>query len=207
MALTYQRKFEKKGFYHIAGVDEAGRGPLAGPLVCAAVIFSPSFRHALINDSKQLTDQQRRELFPFIMKHALSVSYQMIEPEMIDHLNIYSATQQGMMTVIQSLTIKPDFVITDAMKLPTLDIPYEPLIKGDTKALPVAAASIIAKVIRDDYMLQLHEQYPHFQFHLHKGYPTPLHLALLKRYGPLKFIHRFSYRPVQDALNQKVFLI
>jgi ribonuclease HII len=93
------------------------------------------------------------------------------------------------------------------MKLPTLDIPYEPLIKGDTKALPVAAASIIAKVIRDDYMLQLHEQYPHFQFHLHKGYPTPLHLTLLKRYGPLKGIHRFSYRPVQDALNQKVFLI
>jgi ribonuclease HII len=207
MALTYQRKFEKKGFYHIAGVDEAGRGPLAGPLVCAAVIFSPSFRHALINDSKQLTDQQRRKLFPFIMEHALSVSYQMIEPEIIDRLNIYRATQQGMMTVIQSLTIKPDFVITDAMKLPTLDIPYEPLIKGDTKALPVAAASIIAKVIRDDYMLQLHEQYPHFQFHLHKGYPTPLHLTLLKRYGPLKGIHRFSYRPVQDALNQKVFLI
>jgi ribonuclease HII len=207
MALTYQRKFEKKGFYHIAGVDEAGRGPLAGPLVCAAVIFSPSFRHALINDSKQLTDQERRKLFPFIMEHALSVSYQMIEPEIIDRLNIYRATQQGMMTVIQSLTIKPDFVITDAMKLPTLDIPYEPLIKGDTKALPVAAASIIAKVIRDDYMLQLHEQYPHFQFHLHKGYPTPLHLTLLKRYGPLKGIHRFSYRPVQDALNQKVFLI
>ncbi len=207
MALTYQRKFEKKGFYHIAGVDEAGRGPLAGPLVCAAVIFSPSFRHALINDSKQLTDQERRKLFPFIMEHALSVSYQMIEPEIIDRLNIYRATQQGMMTVIQSLTIKPDFVITDAMKLPTLDIPYEPLIKGDTKALPVAAASIIAKVIRDDYMLQLHEQYPHFQFHLHKGYPTPLHLTLLKRYGPLKGIHRFSYRPVQDALNKKVFLI
>jgi ribonuclease HII len=207
MALTYQRKFEKKGFYHIAGVDEAGRGPLAGPLVCAAVIFSPSFRHALINDSKQLTDQERRKLFPFIMEHALSVSYQMIEPEIIDRLNIYRATQQGMMTVIQSLTIKPDFVITDAMKLPTLDIPYEPLIKGDTKALPVAAASIIAKVVRDDYMLQLHEQYPHFQFHLHKGYPTPLHLTLLKRYGPLKGIHRFSYRPVQDALNQKVFLI
>jgi ribonuclease HII len=207
MALTYQRKFEKKGFYHIAGVDEAGRGPLAGPLVCAAVIFSPSFRHALINDSKQLTDQERRKLFPFIMEHALSVSYQMIEPEIIDRLNIYRATQQGMMTVIQSLTIKPDFVITDAMKLPTLDIPYEPLIKGDTKALPVAAASIIAKVIRDDYMLQLHEQYPHFQFHLHKGYPTPLHLTLLKRYGPLKGIHRFSYRPVQEALNQKVFLI
>jgi ribonuclease HII len=180
---------------------------LAGPLVCAAVIFSPSFRHALINDSKQLTDQERRKLFPFIMEHALSVSYQMIEPEIIDRLNIYRATQQGMMTVIQSLTIKPDFVITDAMKLPTLDIPYEPLIKGDTKALPVAAASIIAKVIRDDYMLQLHEQYPHFQFHLHKGYPTPLHLTLLKRYGPLKGIHRFSYRPVQDALNQKVFLI
>jgi|LakMenEpi03Aug12_release.lakeMendotaPanAssembly.Ray.scaffolds.fasta_scaffold08384_16 ribonuclease HII len=207
MALTYQRKFEKKGFYHIAGVDEAGRGPLAGPLVCAAVIFSPSFRHALINDSKQLTDQERRKLFPFIMEHALSVSYQMIEPEIIDRLNIYRATQQGMMTIIQSLTIKPDFVITDAMKLPTLDIPYEPLIKGDTKALPVAAASIIAKVIRDDYMLQLHEQYPHFQFHLHKGYPTPLHLTLLKRYGPLKGIHRFSYRPVQEALNQKVFLI
>jgi ribonuclease HII len=93
MALTYQRKFEKKGFYHIAGVDEAGRGPLAGPLVCAAVIFSPSFRHALINDSKQLTDQERRKLFPFIMEHALSVSYQMIEPEIIDRLNIYRATQ------------------------------------------------------------------------------------------------------------------
>lgn len=206
MALIYQRKFEKKGFRLIAGVDEAGRGPLAGPLVCATVIFSPSFSHPLINDSKQLTDAKRRELYPIIMTHALAVSYTMISPETIDRLNIYRATQEGMLKAIHSLSVQPDFVITDAMKLPSLTIPYEPLIKADTKALPVAAASIIAKVIRDDYMNQLHHQYPHFEFTSHKGYPTALHLKLLKKYGPIPGVHRTSYRPVQDLLLKKIVL-
>jgi ribonuclease HII len=206
MALTYQRKFEKLGFHHIAGVDEAGRGPLAGPLVCAAVIFSPSFRHPLINDSKQLTDLKRRELFPIIMQHALAVSYAVIDPSTIDQLNIYRATQEGMMQVIRQLIIKPDFVITDAMKLPSINVPYEALIKADAKALPVAAASIIAKVIRDDIMEKLHLEFPHFEFKSHKGYPTALHIKLLKQFGPIKGIHRMSYRPVQDVLNQKISL-
>jgi ribonuclease HII len=203
MALTYQRKFEKLGYHLIAGVDEAGRGPLAGPLVCAAVVFSQSFSHPLINDSKQLTDRQRRVLFPIIMKNALAVSYTLIDPLTIDQLNIYRATQEGMLKVISQLTTKPDFVITDAMKLPTLELPYEALIKADTKALPVAAASIIAKVIRDDFMEKLHLQYPHFEFKSHKGYPTAIHLKLLKQFGPIKAVHRTSYRPVKDVLNQK----
>lgn len=203
MALTYQRKFEKLGYHLIAGVDEAGRGPLAGPLVCAAVVFSQSFSHPLINDSKQLTDRQRRVLFPIIMKNALAVSYTLIDPLTIDQLNIYRATQEGMLKVISQLTTKPDFVITDAMKLPTLELPYEALIKADTKALPVAAASIIAKVIRDDFMEKLHLQYPHFEFKSHKGYPTAVHLKLLKQFGPIKGVHRTSYRPVKDVLNQK----
>jgi ribonuclease HII len=203
MALTYQRKFEKLGYHLIAGVDEAGRGPLAGPLVCAAVIFSQSFSHPLINDSKQLTDRQRRVLFPIIMKNALAVSYTLIDPLTIDQLNIYRATQEGMLKVISQLTTKPDFVITDAMKLPTLELPYEALIKADTKALPVAAASIIAKVIRDDFMEKLHLQYPHFEFKSHKGYPTAIHLKLLKQFGPIKGVHRTSYRPVKEVLNQK----
>jgi ribonuclease HII len=203
MALTYQRKFEKLGYHLIAGVDEAGRGPLAGPLVCAAVVFSQSFSHPLINDSKQLTDRQRRVLFPIIMKNALAVSYTLIDPLTIDQLNIYRATQEGMLKVISQLTTKPDFVITDAMKLPTLELPYEALIKADTKALPVAAASIIAKVIRDDFMEKLHLQYPHFEFKSHKGYPTAIHLKLLKQFGPIKGVHRPSYRPVKDVLNQK----
>jgi ribonuclease HII len=203
MALTYQRKFEKLGYHLIAGVDEAGRGPLAGPLVCAAVVFSQSFSHPLINDSKQLTDRQRRVLFPIIMKNALAVSCTLIDPLTIDQLNIYRATQEGMLKVISQLTTKPDFVITDAMKLPTLELPYEALIKADTKALPVAAASIIAKVIRDDFMEKLHLQYPHFEFKSHKGYPTAIHLKLLKQFGPIKGVHRPSYRPVKDVLNQK----
>jgi ribonuclease HII len=203
MALTYQRKFEKLGYHLIAGVDEAGRGPLAGPLVCAAVVFSQSFSHPLINDSKQLTDRQRRVLFPIIMKNALAVSYTLIDPLTIDQLNIYRATQEGMLKVISQLTAKPDFVITDAMKLPTLELPYEALIKADTKALPVAAASIIAKVIRDDFMEKLHLQYPHFEFKSHKGYPTAIHLKLLKQFGPIKGVHRTSYRPVKEVLNQK----
>jgi ribonuclease HII len=203
MALTYQRKFEKLGYHLIAGVDEAGRGPLAGPLVCAAVVFSQSFSHPLINDSKQLTDRQRRVLFPIIMKNALAVSYTLIDPLTIDQLNIYRATQEGMLKVISQLNTKPDFVITDAMKLPTLELPYEALIKADTKALPVAAASIIAKVIRDDFMEKLHLQYPHFEFKSHKGYPTAIHLKLLKQFGPIKGVHRTSYRPVKDVLNQK----
>ena len=206
MALTYQRRFEKQGYRIIAGVDEAGRGPLAGPLVCAALIFPHQFRHPLINDSKQLSDAQRRELFPIIKQQALAWTFIVMSPKDIDRLNIYRATQEGMMKAIQSLKVNPDFVITDAMKLPTLNLPYEPLIKADAKALPVAGASIIAKVIRDDYMLQLHEKYPNFRFDLHKGYPTPLHLSLLKQYGPIQNIHRLSYRPVRDIIQQKVFL-
>lgn len=197
LALTYQNKFYRLGYRFVAGVDEAGRGPLAGPVVCAAVIFPSGYSHPLINDSKKLSDAQRRRLYPIILADALAVSSIFISPQDIDRLNIYQASKLGMLKAIEGLHHPCDFVITDAMKIPELKVPHEALIRGDAKALPVAAASIIAKVLRDDYMLQLDQQYPAYGFKKHKGYPTPDHLKLLETLGPINGIYRESFAPVQ----------
>lgn len=197
LVLTYHNKFYRLGYRYIAGVDEAGRGPLAGPVVCAAVILKEGYTHPLINDSKQLSDAQRRKLFPIILADALAVSYVFISPEDIDRLNIYQASKLGMLKAIEGLSHPCDFVITDAMKIPELKVPHEALIQGDAKALPVAAASIIAKVLRDDYMIALDQQYPDYRFKKHKGYPTPEHLMLLEKLGPIAGIYRNSFAPVQ----------
>ena len=195
--LDKEKEYYSPSVKLIAGTDEAGRGPLAGPVVVAAVIFDPDYQNELINDSKQLTAKKREELFEIIKRDALAYSIVSLSAEEIDRINIYEAVRKGMKEAVDSLKIKPDFVLTDAMPLPGFHIPFEPIIKGDAKCLCIAAASILAKVTRNRYMVELEKQYPQFSFAAHKGYGTKQHLAELAKYGPIKGVHRFSFKPVQ----------
>lgn len=186
----------------IAGCDEAGRGPLAGPVVCAAVIFPKGYENPLINDSKKLSEKKREFLYDIIIHDALSYAIEVIEPNEIDKINIYEASRLGMYKAIKKLNIKPDYVLTDAMPIPSLDIPHSPIIKGDAKSINIAGASILAKVTRDRIMKDIDRKYPQYQFHKHKGYPTKLHIELLNTYGPIEGLYRYSYGPVKDYLNK-----
>lgn len=179
----------------VAGIDEVGRGPLAGPVVTCAVILKPDFDLWSVNDSKQLTDQKRRMLYPEILSEALSVSLGIADNHLIDSLNIYEATRQAMAQAVNGLTITPDALLVDAMNVPVA-IPQQKLIHGDAKSISIAAASIVAKVIRDDLMQMYARVYPGYDFEHNMGYGTKAHLAGLKRLGPVS-IHRFSFSPVK----------
>lgn len=196
--LEFEQDLIKKGYKYIVGTDEAGRGPLCGPVVCAAVIFPTDFHNDEINDSKKLTEKKREKLFELIKNEALAYSICAISPEEIDKLNIYEASRKGMQDAIEKLSIKPDYILTDAMPLKKFqDIPQEALIKGDARALCIAAASILAKVTRDHIMEEYDKKYPYYELKKHKGYPTKRHLELIKKYGVIKGFHRFSYKPVK----------
>lgn len=196
--LDYELDIYKHGFKYIVGTDEAGRGPLCGPVVCAAVIFPSSYKNELINDSKKLKEKDREILYEEIIKNALSYKITIISPKEIDEINIYEASRKGMVESIKGLTIEPDYILTDAMPLyDFFGIPQEALIKGDAKALSIAAASILAKVTRDRIMDELDQKYPQYNFKKHKGYPTKEHLELLEKYGPIEEIYRYSYGPVK----------
>ena len=189
------------------GCDEAGRGPLCGPVVCAACIMEENYINDEINDSKKLTDKKRRELFDVIISHAISYAIVAISPQEIDKINIYEASRKGMQDAIDLLKVKPDYILTDAMPLLKFkDIPQEAIIKGDAKSINIAAASILAKVTRDNILLEYDKKYPQYQFAKHKGYPTKLHLELLEKYGPIKEIYRFSYKPVQKFNYEQIKL-
>lgn len=183
----------------IAGVDEAGRGPLAGPVVTAAVIL-PANCEALVglNDSKQLSKDKRSTYAALIKKHALSYFIHFQSAQQIDELNIYEATKQSMKTSVESLSMKPNYVLVDAMTLP-ISIPQDSIIKGDAKSLAIAAASILAKTARDDYMDQLDEEFPMYGFAQHAGYGTKQHLIALEEYGPT-IHHRKSFEPIKSML-------
>lgn len=189
-------------FDRILGIDEAGRGPMAGPLVVAGVIFPKGYTHDEINDSKKLTEKKREQLFDQIMQDALWYEIVFVSESTIDHLNIYAATQQAMLKIAEDA--KADYVLTDAMKLPYYKGRYEAIIKGDSKSLSIAAGSILAKVSRDRYMKILDEKYPEYKFGKHKGYPTREHIEALHKYGILK-CHRKSYRPVAEMLEIRLF--
>lgn len=205
--LDYELPIYEKGYELIVGCDEAGRGPLCGPVVCAACILPKGYSNELINDSKKLTDKKRRILFDVIKKDAIAYSIIAISPEEIDEINIYEASRKGMTEAIKALKVKPDYIITDCMPLKEFkDTPIEPIVKGDAKAMCVAAASILAKVTRDNIMDEIDVKYPMYQFKKHKGYPTKLHLELLKQYGPIKGLYRYSYRPVKEASIEKLTL-
>ena len=196
MALDYQEQFYSNKVKVIVGVDEAGRGPLAGPVVAAACILPRAYINKEINDSKQLSEKKREELFEIIKKDAIAFGVGIVSAEEIDKLNIYEATKKAMKEAIANLKHEFDLILTDAMPLTGYDVEVIPIIKGDAKALPIAAASIIAKVTRDHMMVELGKKYPEYGFEVHKGYGTKKHMDALKKYGAIKGVHRYSYKPV-----------
>lgn len=204
--LTYQEQFYSDKVKLIVGVDEAGRGPLAGPVVAAAVIFPRAYINKEINDSKQISEKKRKELFEIIQKDALAVGVGIVDAETIDKINIYEATKVAMKEAIKNLNHDYDLILTDAMKLENQKVEVIDIIKGDAKALPIAAASIIAKVTRDEMLNELGKKYPEYGFEVHKGYGTKKHLDALDKYGPIKKIHRFSYKPVYRSQMKQMNL-
>lgn len=183
------------GYRYIAGLDEAGRGPLAGPVIAAAVIFPRRCRVLGLNDSKQLSAAQRDQLYGSIRDRATMVGVGSATEKEIDRINILEATRLAMQRAIASLPLVPDFLLLDALTLPLLSIPQRAIITGDCLSLSIAAASVIAKVTRDRMMVGYHTEYPEYNFLSHKGYSTPEHLRLLTRHGPCA-IHRRTFWPV-----------
>jgi ribonuclease HII len=202
---SYETELLNQNYKYIAGCDEVGRGPLAGPVVCASVILNPSVIIEGLNDSKKLSEKKRNSLDKEIREKALSFKIVYIYPDEIDKINIYQASKKGMIDAVNQLSIIPDYVLSDAMPLKELDMPYLNIIKGDTKSATIAAASILAKVSRDAYMVEMSKKYPKYGFEKHKGYPTKKHIEALNKYGVLP-IHRKTYKPVYNALHQQITL-
>lgn len=198
--LEYENELYEKGITLVAGVDEVGRGPLIGPVVAAAVILPKGFYHPGIKDSKKLSEKKREELYKVITENALSIGVGTVSEEVIDEINIYEATKTAMKEAINSLTIPPEHVLIDAMKL-DLKMPSTSIIKGDALSESIAAASIIAKVTRDHLLMKMDEEYPMYDLKNNKGYGTKKHLEALEKYGACKY-HRKSYSPVTKVLNR-----
>lgn len=198
--LDFEKQFYSEKIKYIAGCDEAGRGPICGPVVCAAVIFDKDYKNDLINDSKKLTAKQREKLEEIIKKDALAYSVIFVSPQEIDQINILEASRTGMERALHSLKIKYDLVVSDFMKLYHENCEVIPLVKGDAKCLSIAAASILAKVARDRYMLELDKKYPDYCFKSHKGYPTKSHLEIIKKFGIIDELYRKSYKPVKEII-------
>jgi ribonuclease HII len=188
----YEGQAWREGVTRVAGVDEAGRGPLAGPVVAAAVVIAPDRRIRRLADSKLLRPEQREALFAVIQERALAVGVGIIDHTTIDRVNILEATRLAMVQALQGLAVPPDFVITDFVALPGLACPQRNLVDADMRCATVAAASIVAKVTRDRIMVELDQQFPEYGFARHKGYATPEHLAVLQRIGPC-LLHRRSF--------------
>ena len=197
----FELEARRCGYRRIAGVDEAGRGPLAGPVVAAAVILPVRCRIPGLDDSKQLSPDRRAALYPAILARAISVGIGTATAQEIDQLNILEATRLAMARALAALDPPADFVLTDAVTLPHAACPVRPVIKGDALSLSVAAASVLAKVTRDHMMEAAHRDYPEYNFAGHKGYGTEEHLDSLARYGPCP-IHRKTFAPVAEALGR-----
>ncbi len=191
----YERAAWRSGLTHVAGVDEAGRGPLAGPVVAAAVILDPERRIKGLDDSKLLTPARREVLFAEILEHARGVGTGIVDPQTIDRVNILEATRLAMGEALGKLSPCPDLVLIDALRLPRADYPQRALVHGDRRSASIAAASIVAKVTRDRLMLEADRRFPEYGFDRHKGYPTPEHLRALRRYGPCP-LHRQTFHGV-----------
>lgn len=190
---SFEKEFLKKGFNNIAGVDEAGRGPLAGPVCAAAVILPIDCEIEGLDDSKKLTEKKREKLYDIIIEKALAYKIELVDNIVIDDINILNATMLAMTNAVNGLSLKPDFVLIDGNRLPAqLEIPAEAIVKGDSKSMSVAAASILAKVTRDRLMLELAENYPQYEFERHKGYGTKLHCEKLREFGSCE-IHRKTF--------------
>lgn len=200
----FEQALYEKGVTLIAGTDEAGRGPLAGPVVAAAVILKKGAKIEGVDDSKKLTDKKRRELINIIKKEALAVGIGIVSPQEIDQINIYRAAKEAMISAIKALKIKPEYILADAMMLEEeLGIPTESIIKGDQKSASIAAASIVAKVTRDEYMIEMDKLFPMYGFKQHMGYPTKTHIEAIEKYGICP-IHRKTFEPIKSILREKL---
>lgn len=189
------------GFQHETGTDEAGRGCLAGPVTAAAVILPEDFKHELLNDSKQLSEKIREYLRPIIQQQALCYHVTNIEPKIIDEINILNASIKAMQECITKLNTTPNYIIVDGNRFkPVNSIPHSCIIKGDSKYLSIAAASVLAKTYRDDYMNQIHEEFPMYNWKKNKGYPTMEHREAIRKYGITKY-HRMSFRLLPEQLE------
>jgi len=188
--------------FNVAGVDEAGRGPLAGPVFAAAVILDPARPITGLADSKTLSESKRDSLYILIKESALCWSIAQASVEEIDRLNILQATMLAMQRAVESLSIQPDEVLVDGNRLPKLSMPAQAIVKGDSKVQAISAASILAKVERDKLMVDYHQHYPDFAFHVHKGYGTKQHLAEIEQFGFLD-VHRRTFNPVKTMLIQQ----
>jgi len=195
----FERKAFQKGFSRIAGIDEAGRGPLAGPVVSAAVILPFSFQVPGISDSKKLTPKKRGYLYEKIYDFAVSVGIGIIDPLEIDRINILQAALASMTMAVENLVPQPDCLLIDGTFMISSVLPQEPIPKGDDRSISIAAASIIAKVTRDRLMERYHQDYPQFGFFNHKGYPTRSHKEAIRRFGCCP-IHRRSFKGVKEHL-------
>lgn len=187
---AFERKYKDAAY--ICGIDEAGRGPLVGPVVAGAVVLPKDCEILYINDSKKLTEKKREELYEVIMEQALAVGVGMASAQRIDEINILQATYEAMREAVHNLGITPDILLNDAVTIPQLDIPQEPIVKGDARSISIGAASIIAKVTRDRLMVEFDQAYPGYGFAAHKGYGTKAHIAALRRLGPCE-IHRKTF--------------
>ena len=201
---TYERRAVENGYSFIAGIDEAGRGPLAGPVVAAAVILPAGIELPGLNDSKQVREEVREELYDLIREGAIACGIGIVNAEEIDRVNILQATFDAARQALSQLSVVPDYLLTDFLKIPGVAQPYEAIVKGDANSFSIAAASILAKVTRDRLMVDYAAQYPQYGFDKHKGYYCPEHVEALREYGPCP-IHRKTFAPVSELVQRSLF--
>ncbi|MBY0598340.1 ribonuclease HII [Bacillus bingmayongensis] len=196
----YEQALRGQGLLYIAGIDEVGRGPLAGPVVTAAVVLPKDFYIPGLNDSKKLSEAKRERFYDEIKEKAVAIGVGIVSPQVIDEINIYQATKRAMLDAIANLSCTPEHLLIDAMKLPT-QIPQTSIIKGDAKSISISAASIIAKVTRDRMMKELGKEHPEYGFEQHMGYGTKRHLQAIETYGVLEE-HRKTFAPIKDMIQK-----
>ena len=198
----YENALYEEGINYIGGVDEVGRGPLIGPVVACCCVLPKDFKLEGLNDSKKLSEKKREAYAPYIKEHAIAYALGIVSPEEIDEINIYEASRKAMMIAISDVRKQIDLqhVLVDAMPLPDLDINSTSIIKGDSKSISIAAASVIAKVTRDEMMIELDKKYPDYGFKDHKGYPTKKHIEAINKYGLIDG-YRKSYGPVKKIIG------
>ena len=201
--LNFEENYYTEKVNFIVGVDEAGRGPLCGPVVAACCILPKEYKNEHINDSKKLSEKKREIAYKEIIENALDYGIGIVDAKRIDEINIYEATKEAMHIAISKLKISYDLILTDAMKLQNEKVEVIPLIKGDAKCECIAAASIIAKVTRDHILEEYGEKYPQYGFKSHKGYGTKKHIEAIKQYGIIKDFHRESYEPIKSLIKNK----
>lgn len=198
---AYERDLKKQGFNFIAGCDEAGRGPLFGPVVAACCVLPDNFKLDGLTDSKQLTEKKREQYFEYLKEHVI-YGIGIVDNKEIDEINIYEASRKAMMLALNEVRkkVNVDYVLTDAMPLPNLDLPFMDIIKGDAKSISIAAASVIAKVTRDHMMMEVDKKYPEYGFASHKGYPTKKHIEAINKYGLIDG-YRLTYAPIKNMIK------